>query len=72
MSNPRFQACYHCNNRVVGCHSTCEVYKKEQEERATIKSERQRQIKHSYGAAKVAQVWGHTPEAWKNCSTKKR
>lgn len=32
MAKQRFSVCYHCKDRVVGCHATCEAYKKERKE----------------------------------------
>lgn len=35
--NTKYDDCYHCEERTVGCHSTCEKYLKAKEEYDEIK-----------------------------------
>lgn len=35
--------CYHCKDRVVGCHSTCEKYKKFKEELEVVRAEKEKE-----------------------------
>lgn len=37
MAKQTFHCCYHCKDRVVGCHATCEMYIKEKEEQQKVK-----------------------------------
>lgn len=37
MSNSIFKVCYKCEERTLGCHSTCEKYKKAVEENEKLK-----------------------------------
>lgn len=46
MAKQNFNACFNCKNRMINCHSTCELYLKEAEEnKKRLEEERkQRQI----------------------------
>ena len=39
MANQAYHVCFHCKNRKIGCHATCEMYKKEVEENTRRKKE---------------------------------
>ena len=38
MAVQRYHCCYHCKDRVLGCHSSCETYQKEVAEANRINS----------------------------------
>ena len=70
MSNQTYHACYHCVDRVVGCHVNCELYKKEQEERQQVKEERRKRNGY-YRATQSARCKYHSAAILQKSSNKK-
>lgn len=50
---PIIRVCLDCQDRKVGCHSTCEGYLKAVESYQKIKSKKEREAKESYDYAIV-------------------
>lgn len=44
MAKQNFHVCYHCKDRHINCHSTCELYLKEVEENNKRLKERQKEL----------------------------
>lgn len=49
MAKSVFHVCYHCKDRKVGCHSTCEAYLKEKQENEKMRQEKIKEAKINDG-----------------------
>ena len=47
MGKSGYHVCYHCKDRVVGCHAKCEAYQKEHQENDRRLAEKREQQENS-------------------------